>query len=155
MSSSSLYCSVWHSFCLFSYSRAYLSQVKVWFEEWWVSNQIQSKEKENRVREGVWSGVFSVSLDFPSPLIVFGWTLTTLQTKPLLTCSTVGKRAKGMPDTTVETTAQVQMSGRSITVDKGTLFTFVNDVMQRGGEGECRFVIIQHYAQAWLGYRRG
>ena len=46
----------------------------------------------------------NVSLDFPSTLIVFGWTLTTLQTKPLLTCSTVGKRAKGMPDTTVETT---------------------------------------------------
>ena len=38
-----------------------------------------------------------VFLDFPSPLIVIGWTHTILQIKPLSTCTTVGKREKEGP----------------------------------------------------------
>ena len=49
---------------------------------WWVTKSQKS------VREGV----FSVSLDFPSPLIVFGWTPTILQKKALYRRNTLDCR---------------------------------------------------------------
>ena len=48
-----------------------------------VSTVVSQDKCSVYVREGVWMGVFSVSLDLPSPLIVFGWTTTILQKKAL------------------------------------------------------------------------
>ena len=56
---------------------------------WWVT---KCQKSSVCVREGVWLGVFSVSFDFPSPLIVFGWTPTTLQKKALYGRNTLNCR---------------------------------------------------------------